>query len=85
MTSEVAGTVQAGGSVVWQTRLSREAASTHEQDLAVLGLDRSAALRHGLRLVHREALERAMTEGMDEFYGGERAPLSDVTAAQYER
>jgi len=38
-----------------------------------------------LRLLHREALETRMARDVEEFYGGERAPLSDVTAAAYGR
>jgi hypothetical protein len=79
----VSGTPTNGA--IWQTRLSREAAATYEQDLDILGLDRSEALRRGLRLLHREALETRMAREVEEFYGGERAPLSDVTAAAYGR
>lgn len=70
---------------IWQTRLSREAAATYEQDLEILGLDRSEALRRGLRLLHREAVETRMARDVEEFYGGERAPLSDITASVYGR
>jgi hypothetical protein len=73
-----------GGGSIWQTRLSREAAATYEADLEVLGIDRSEALRRGLRLLHREALETRMAVDVEDFYGGARAPLSDVTAALYE-
>lgn len=79
----VSGTPTTGA--IWQTRLSREAAATYEADLETLGLDRSEALRRGLRLLHREALETRMAREVEEFYGGERAPLSDVTAAAYGR
>lgn len=68
---------------IWQTRLSREAAATYERDLEILGIDRSEALRRGLRLLHREALETGMARDVEDFYGGERAPLSDVTDATY--
>lgn len=71
-----------GGSI-WQTRLSREAAATYEEDLKVLGIDRSEALRRGLRLLHRQALETRMAVDVEDFYRGARAPLSDVTAAIY--
>lgn len=69
---------------VWQTRLSREAAAAYERDLETLGIDRSEALRRGLRLLHREALETRMALDVEGFYGGQRAPLSDVTAAIYD-
>lgn len=72
-----------GGGTVWQTRLSREAALTHEADLEFLGIDRSEALRRGLRLLHRDAVEARMAADVEEFYGGSRAPLSVVTAAAY--
>lgn len=71
------------GSAIWQTRLSREAAATYEEDLKILGLDRSEALRRGLRFLHREALETKMARDVEQFYCGQRAPLSEVTAAIY--
>lgn len=70
-------------SPIWQTRLSREAAATYEEDLKILGIDRSEALRRGLRLVHRQALEMRMAGDVEQFYGGDRAPLSEVTAGIY--
>ena len=72
-----------GGGSIWQTRLSREAAVTYEEDLQVLGIDRSEALRRGLRLLHREALETRIASDVEDFYSGARAPLSEVTAAIY--
>lgn len=72
--------VPSGGSV-WQTRLSQAAAATYEADLEILGIDRSEALRRGLRLLHREALETQMATDLENYYGGARAPLSEVTAA----
>lgn len=72
-----------GAGTVWQTRLSREAAAAYEHDLETLGIDRSEALRRGLRLLHREALEMRMARDVEDFYAGERAPLSDVSAALY--
>lgn len=69
---------------IWQTRLSREAAATYEEDLEILGIDRSEALRRGLRLLHREALETRMAGDVSHFYQGARAPLSDLTTAIYE-
>lgn len=79
----VVGVESQSGSLVWQTRLSREAAASYEQDLETLGLDRSEALRRGLRLLHREALEVRMARDVAEFYPDGRAPLSPVTAAAY--
>jgi len=81
MTAEVSST--AGGGTVWQTRLPREAAAAYENDLKILGIDRSEALRRGLKLLHREALETRMAREVEEFYRGDRAPLSEVTAAAY--
>lgn len=72
-----------GAGTVWQTRLSREAAAAYEHDLETLGIDRSEALRRGLRLLHREALEMRMARDVEDFYAGERAPLSEVSAALY--
>lgn len=72
-----------GGGAIWQTRLSPAAAATHEADLEILGIDRSEALRRGLRLLHREALEAQMAGDVEAFYAGARAPLSEVTAAIY--
>ena len=72
-----------GSGPVWQTRLSRQAAAAYERDLQTLGIDRSEALRRGLHLLHREALETRMGSDVAEFYAGERAPLSAVTAAAY--
>lgn len=69
---------------VWQTRLSRELAAAYEEDLQVLGMDRSEALRRGLGLLHQEALEIRMARGVESFYGSDRAPLSGVTQALYE-
>lgn len=81
MTGSRSGAGSAG--TVWQTRLSREAAVAYEHDLETLGIDRSEALRRGLRLLHREALETRMAQDVEDFYSGERAPLSDVSAGLY--
>lgn len=80
MTSPSTSTRPATG-IVWQTRLSRDLAETYEEDLASLGVDRSEALRLGLRMLHTRAVEARMAADVEEFYGGQRAPLSDVTAA----
>lgn len=71
-------------SLVWQVRLPRDLARTMEEDIQALGLDRSEALRRGLRLLHREALETRMAADIDAFHGGRRAPLSEATAAMYD-
>ncbi len=84
MTSSQGSTADAGSGTVWQTRLSREAAAAYQHDLDILGIDRSEALRRGLKLLHREALETRMAQDVEQFYAGERAPLSDVTAAAYQ-
>lgn len=48
----------------------------------MLGLaNRSAAVREGLRLLHRRARELALAQDYDSFYQGSAAPLSEVTAA----
>ena len=56
----------------------------YEDDLQTLGIDRSEALRRGLQLLHREALETRMASDVADFYAGERAPMSAVTAAVYD-
>jgi mRNA interferase MazF len=73
VTTRASGTGGAG--TVWRIRLFREAAAAYEQDLATLGIDRSEALRRGLRLLHREALETRMAREVEDFYAGGRAPL----------
>lgn len=70
--------------MVWQTRLSRTAAATYEADLQILVIDRSEALRRGLRLLQREALETQMAEDVERLYDGAWAPVSEVTAAVYD-
>jgi len=41
----------------------------------------SELVREGLRLVHKQARELAMAASYEEFYAGEPAPVSEVTAA----
>jgi hypothetical protein len=49
-----------------------------EDDAPVLGLSgQSEVVREGLRLLHRHAREMAAAGALDEFYGGQRAPLPD--------
>lgn len=80
MTSSVASARTTAG-VVWQTRLPRDLAEAYEEDLESLGVDRSEALRLGLRMLHTRAVEARMAADVEQFYGSRRAPLSDVTAA----
>jgi hypothetical protein len=70
-------------SVVLQARVdSGFAEELLERDAVILGLDgASAVVREGLRLVHRRALEQALIDSYDTFYGGERAPLPAGAAA----
>lgn len=58
------------------------AADLLKNDAPLLGLTTmSEMVREGLRLLHRQAREQAMAESYDTFYGGQPAPLSEVTAA----
>jgi len=71
------------GTVTMQARVDASfARDLLEADAAVLGLGSASELvREGLRLVHRRARELAMAASYDEFYGGQAAPVSEVTAA----
>lgn len=70
--------------VVVQARVSQEQAEQAQADAARLGLEgTSEAVREGLALLHRRAQLVALGESYDDFYGGQPAPLSDVTAALY--
>lgn len=54
-------------------------------DAATLGLDStSAALREGMEILHRKAAPARLARSYDDFYAGEPAPLSDVTAALWD-
>lgn len=67
-----------------QARVSEAEAATAQQDAAMLGLEgTSEAIREGLALLHRRAQQVALSRSYDDFYGGEPAPLSEVTAALY--
>ena len=55
-----------------------------QADAAQLGLEgTSEALREGLALLHRRAQLSALAQSYDDFYGGEPAPISEVTAALF--
>ena len=55
-----------------------------QADAAQFGLEgTSEALREGLALLHRRAQLSALAQSYDDFYGGEPAPISEVTAALY--
>ncbi len=70
--------------VVLQARVPRDLADDIARDVETLGLDgTSDAIRQGLRLLHRKAQEHAMARSYDDFYKGERAPVSEATAALY--
>lgn len=67
-----------------QARVSEAEAAMVQADAAQLGLEgTSEAVREGLVLLHRRAQLVALAQSYDDFYGGEPAPLSDVTAALY--
>ena len=66
---------------VIQARVPAAIARQADEDAALLGLpNRSAAVREGLRLLHRRARERAVAQDYDDFYHGTAAPPSDLTA-----
>lgn len=71
------------GTVTVQARIDAGfARELLESDAPVLGLSSvSELVREGLRLLHRQARELAMAGAYDEFYGGEVAPISEITAA----
>jgi hypothetical protein len=70
--------------VVVQARVSEAEAAMVAADAAALGLDgTSEAVREGLALLHRRAQLVALAGTYDAFYGGDPAPLSEVTAALY--
>lgn len=65
-----------------QARISDEQLDQLSADAEALGLDStSAALREGIELLHRKAEQVRLARAYDDFYGGEPAPVSDVTAA----
>ena len=65
-----------------QARVNDHVLEQLTADAATLGLDNtSAALREGIELLHRKAAQARLARSYDDFYGGEPAPLSDVTAA----
>ena len=65
-----------------QARVSESDARQLDDDTHVLGFpDRSAAVREGLRLLHRKARDAALASDYDAFYGAAgEAPVGDVTA-----
>ena len=68
-----------------QARVSDHILDQLAADAATLGLDStSAALREGIELLHRKAAQTRLARTYDDFYGGEPAPLSDVTAALWD-
>ena len=70
--------------MVVQARISEAEAAVVQADALQLGLEgTSEAVREGLSLLHRRARLSSLAESYDDFYGGEPAPLSDVTAALY--
>ncbi len=67
-----------------QARVSEAEAAAAQADAALLGLEgTSEAVREGLAQLHRRAQLSALAKSYDDFFGGEPAPLSDVTAALY--
>jgi hypothetical protein len=73
-----------GGSVVLQARVPAEIAEALPADIETLGLEgTSEAIREGLMLLHRKAELVSLGRSYDAYYGGQPAPVSDVTAALY--
>jgi len=65
-----------------QARVNDQVLQQLSADASTLGLDNtSAALREGIELLHRKAAQVRLARSYDDFYGGEPAPLSDVTEA----
>lgn len=70
--------------MVVQARISEAEAAVVQADALQLGLEgTSEAVREGLSLLHRRAQLSSLAQSYDDFYGGEPAPLSDVTEALY--
>lgn len=65
-----------------QTRMSSDAVEQLDADRAVLGLHtRSAAVREGLRLLHKQARNARLRQDYDDFYGPEcDVPVSELAA-----
>lgn len=65
-------------SEIWQARIPWAFARDLEDDAVVLGLDgRSEIVRAALAMLHRKAAEQRMARGIEEYYGGQEAPLPD--------
>jgi hypothetical protein len=63
-------------SEVWQARIDSETAAQLREDAKVLGLKANTDMvKAGLQLLHRQAVEQVMADGIREFHGGEPAPL----------
>lgn len=63
-------------SEVWQARIDRDRARQLMDDAAVLGLrGRSEIMRATLELLHRQAAEERMAQGVRDYYGDEPPPL----------
>jgi Arc/MetJ-type ribon-helix-helix transcriptional regulator len=66
---------------ILQARVPVALARQADEDAEALGLpNRSAAVREGLRLLHRRARQVALERDYDDFYQGATAPLSEMTA-----
>ena len=63
-------------SEVWQARIDSETAEQLREDAKVLGLTANTDMvKAGLQLLHRQAVEQVMADGIREFHGGEPPPL----------
>lgn len=64
------------GSEVWQARIDSELVAQLRQDAKVLGLKANTDIvKAGLELLHRQAAEQVMAEGIRDFYDGQPPPL----------
>jgi len=73
------------GSQIVQARVGDDLLAQLASDAETLGLDNTSdALREGIELLHRKAQQVRLAQSYDDFYGGQPAPLSDVTRALWE-
>ena len=64
------------GSEVWQARIDSELAAQLREDAKVLGLKANTDMvKAGLQLLHRQAAEQVMADGIRDFYEGQAPPL----------
>jgi len=63
-------------SEIWQARIDSELAAQLRDDAKALGLTANTDIvKAGLLLLHRQAAEQAMADGIRDFYEGQSPPL----------